>query len=181
MHLPTEIVNPVSDERIVFDEDASSDERLVWDEWRPANIEPPPAHHHPDTEERFSVREGRLVVRIDGVDNRREGGEEIVVPPKTPHVSYTEEEPARFRRELSPPGQWREFLTEQFAYSHVEGELSGVSGLLQMALWLRAYPEVVVPERPPRIVQHALFPVFAAIARASGQKSHHPYPREDST
>lgn len=180
MHLPTQLVDAVTGERIVFDEAASGDERLVWDEWRPADVEPPPAHYHPDTEEQFTVREGHLVVRLDGTDRRIGPGEEIVVPPGSPHLSYTEREPARFRRAVTPPGQWREALTEMFAYSHALGELTGVGGLLQTVLLLRAYPDVVVPARPPRAVQRVLFPVLAAVARASGRTAHHPYPPDDA-
>jgi hypothetical protein len=180
MYQPTEISNPDTGERIVFDEDASDDERLVWDEWRPAHHEPPPVHYHPTTEERFVVREGALVVQIDGGDIRLEVDEEITVPPQTPHVSYTEEDAARFRREVAPPGEWREFLTERFAYVRTHGDLSGVGGLLQTALWLRAYPDVVVPERPPRPVQKVLFPVLAGVARVTGRTSHHPYPRKNT-
>lgn len=179
MHLPAEITNPATGERIAFDESASSSDTLVWSEYRPANLEPPPSHYHPDTEERFAVDEGRLVVEIDGLPHRVDAGEEVVVPPATPHVSYTEDEPARFSREVTPPGQWREVLTARFAAVHHVGELSGITGLLQTVLLLRAYPDVVVPERPPRSVQRVLFPVLAAVARAAGLRSHHPYPRDD--
>jgi hypothetical protein len=178
MHLPTEISDPVSGERIVFDEEASGDERLVWDEWRPAHSEPPPAHYHPTTEERFVVREGTLVVEVDGSENRLTDGEDLTIPPQTSHVSYTEADAARFRREVAPPGQWREFLTERFAYAHTVGERSGVGGLLQAALWLRAYPDVLVLERPPQPVQNVLFPVLVVIAQATGRTAHHPYPRD---
>lgn len=178
MYLPTEISNPATGERIVFDEDASTDERLVWDEWRPANHEPPPTHVHPATEERFVVREGTLVVQLNGVDNRLDDGEDITVPPQTPHRSYTEDDPARFRREVAPPGQWREFLTDRFAYYHTGENVSVIGELLQTALWLRVYPDVVVPQRPPRAVQRLLFPVLATVARATGRTAHHPYPRD---
>jgi hypothetical protein len=178
MHLPTEISDPVTGERIVFDEDASDDGRLVWEEWRPAHSEPPPAHYHPTTEERFVVREGKLVVEVEGSDNHLTVGDELTIPPGTPHVSHTEEDAARFRREVSPPGQWREFLTERFAYAHTVGERSGVGGLLQAALWLRAYPGVLVLERPPRPVQNLLFPVLVLVARVTGRTAHHPYPRD---
>lgn len=178
MYLPTEISNPETGERIMFDEDTSSTERLVWEEWRPANHEPPPVHYHPTTEERFVVREGTLVIRIDGDDNRLDVGEEITIPPRVPHVSYTEETPARFRREVAPPGQWREFLTERFAYVHAVGNPSGVGGLCQTALWLRSYSDVIVLERPPRSVQRLLFAVLAGVARATGLVSQYAYPRD---
>lgn len=177
MYLPTEIVNPVTGEQIVFDEAASDDERLIWDEQRPANIDPPPVHYHPDTWERFDVNEGLLVVEIDGEANQVEAGEEISVPPATPHVSYTSAKSAQFRREVTPPGQWREFLTVRFAAVHAVGELSGVTGLLQTILLVHTYPDVVRPERPPRAVQRGLFPVLGVAARAFRLKSHYQYPR----
>mgnify|MGYP000728165201 FL=1 len=105
MHLPTEISDPETGEWIEFDEAASGSERLVWDQWRPANHDPPPSHYHPTTEERFAVREGTLVVRVDGVENRLGPGDEITVPPGTSHTSYTRDDPARFGREVVPPGQ----------------------------------------------------------------------------
>lgn len=179
MYLPTAIVDPVTGERVVFDEDASSEERLVWHESKPANVEPPPAHYHPETEERFVVREGHLVVRVDGDEHRLGADEELVVPARTPHCSYTGGDAARVRREVMPPGRWREFLTTRFACSHAVGELSGVRGLLQSVLLLRAYPDIVVPERPPRTVQRVLFPVLAVVARALGLGLHHSYPRDD--
>lgn len=179
MSLPTEIVNPETGEQIVFDETASTDGRLVWDEVRPAQIEPPPVHYHPNTEERFEVSEGLLVVEVDGEKRHLEAGEEIVIPPATPHVSYTEAESARFRREVTPPGQWREALTARFAAAHAVGELSGVTGLLQTVLLVRAYPSVVIPEQPPRVIQRVLFPALAVVARILGLKPHYQYPRND--
>jgi hypothetical protein len=178
MHLPTEIHDPGTGERITFDEDGSDDERLVWEEWRPANLDPPPAHYHPDTTERFVGREGTLVVRVDGDEVRLEEGDEVTVPPGTPHASYTAAEPARFGREVAPPGDWRELLTERFAYAHAGGDRSGAGGLLQSALWLRTYPDLVVLQRPPRPVQRVLFAVLAGVARATGRSAHHPYPRD---
>lgn len=181
MYFPTEIRNPVTGERIVFDETVSDDERLVWNEVRPARVEPPPVHYHPDTEERFEVSEGQLIVEIEGDKHRVEAGEEIVIPPATPHVTYTEAEPARFRREVTPPGKWREALTARFAAVHTVGELSGVTGLLQTVLLVRAYPDVVVPAQPPRTVQRVLSPVLAVVARAFGLKPHYQYPRNDAS
>jgi mannose-6-phosphate isomerase-like protein (cupin superfamily) len=178
MYLPTEIHDPETGERITFDEDASDDDRLVWEEWRPANHEPPPTHYHPDTEERFVVREGTLAVQVDGDEVHLDAGEEVTVPPGTPHVSYTGAEPARFERRVAPPGRWRELLTERFAYAHAGGDRSGVGGLLQSALWLRTYPDLVVLERPPRPVQRVVFRVLAGVARATGRTTHHPYPRD---
>lgn len=176
MRLPTEISNPVTGERIAFDEAASTAERLVWEEFRPADVEPPPMHRHPDTEERFSVTEGKLVADVDGDVTHLRMGDELVVPPETPHVTYTTDEAAKFSREVTPPGNWREALTDRFAVGHAVGELSGARRLLQMVLLVQAYPNVIVPERPSRAAQRVLFPPLAATARLAGLKSHYPYP-----
>ncbi|MFC4360640.1 ester cyclase [Halobium salinum] len=181
MHLPARIRNPVTGERIKFDESTSSTEKLVWNEFRPPNIEPPPAHYHPTSEERFKVRKGYLVVETDGTEHQVEADETFVVPPETPHVSYTESKPVHFRREVTPPERWREALTDRFAASHAVGGLSGVTRRFQMILLLQAYPDVIVPARPPRPVQRVLVPVLASIARAIGLKSHYPYPHEAET
>jgi steroid delta-isomerase-like uncharacterized protein len=181
MEQPTEISNPATGERIVFDESATTPERLVWEEYRPAAVEPPPPHFHPDTEERFRVNEGCLVVEIEGSEHRVEAGEEIVVPPNTPHVSYTETESARFVRDVTPPGRWREALTDRFAAARATDGLSGVTGRLQVVLLAREYPDVVVPTRPPRPVQRVLVPVLAGVARAVGLRPHYPYPDDAAT
>jgi steroid delta-isomerase-like uncharacterized protein len=179
MYLPTQIRDPVTGELIAFDESASNAERLVWDEFRPANVEPPPRHYHPGTEEEFRVREGCLLVEVDGTEHRVAAGEELEVPPETPHVSYTGTDPARFRREVRPPGRWREALTDRFAAAHATGGLSGAADRLQRVLLARAYPDVVVPERPPRPVQRVVVPALAAVARAIGLRSRYPYPAEE--
>ena len=179
MRSPTEIVHPATGERITFDEEASDDGRPVREEWRPANRDPPP-HHHPDAEERFVVREGTLAVRVEGDEVRLGADGAVTLPPRTPHVSYTGGEPARFGREVAPPGRWRELLTERVASAHAGGDLGAVGGLPRTALRLRTCPGVVVPERPPRPVQRVLFPVLAGVARATGRTAHHPYPRDAS-
>ncbi|WP_318569413.1 cupin domain-containing protein [Salinigranum marinum] len=108
---PTEIRDPTTGVRIAVDEEASDDEALVCEEWRPVSLDPPPAHYHPGTVERFVVRDGHLVVRTEGVDHRVESGEAFVVEAGTPHVSFTADDPVRLRREVTAPGRWRAFLT----------------------------------------------------------------------
>lgn len=181
MYLPTELVDADTGERIAFDEDASDDDRLVWSQWTPADLEPPPAHLHPATEERFAVREGALVVEVAGEERRLGAGDDLVVSAGSPHRSFTREEPAHYRREVTPPGRWREFLTRMFAASHVVDDESSAGELLQMALLLRAYPDVVVAASPPRPVQRVLLPALAAVARATGRRADHPYPRPDES
>jgi mannose-6-phosphate isomerase-like protein (cupin superfamily) len=176
---PTEIRDPTTGVRIVFDEEASDDETLVCEEWRPANLDPPPAHYHPGTVERFVVRDGLLVVRTEGVDHRVEPGETFVVEAGTPHVSFTADDPVRLRRELTPPGRWRAFLTDRFACAHAAAGRSGAGRVFETARLLRTYPDVVVLARPPRPVQRVLLSVLATVGRATGRGPPETYPSDD--
>lgn len=161
----------------MFDEASSDEEKLVWEEWRPANVEPPPAHYHPATDERFVGLDGRLIVEIEGEETQLEADTEIVVPSETPHRSFTRAESAQFKREVTPPGRWGDALTARFAAAHAIEEVSTPRKFLQTVLLLRAYPDVVVPARPARPVQRVVFPVLGAVARAIGLKATYPYPR----
>jgi mannose-6-phosphate isomerase-like protein (cupin superfamily) len=178
---PTEIRDPTTGVRIVFDEEASDDETLVCEEWRPASLDPPPAHYHPDSTERFLVREGHLEVRTRGADHRVEAGETFVVEAGTPHVSFTTDDPVRLRREVTPPGRWRAFLTDRFACAYAVDDRSGVDRVFEAAHLLRTYPDVVVLARPPRAVQRALCTLLATVARATGWTPPETYPPDDET
>ncbi len=87
--------------------------------------------------------------------------------------------PARFRREVTPPGRWWEALIARFAAAHAYRGHSGLSNLLQTVLLLRESPDVIVPARPPRSIQRVLFPALAAVVRAIGRTAHYPYPEDD--
>lgn len=175
MYLPAEIENPVTGGRIVFDENASSEEALVMESWEPPHNSPPPAHYHPTTEEVFTVHEGHVVLEREGVTRRVGPGERITVGPGVVHRFWTEDEPAHFTAEVRPPGRWREFMTDFFALSHVT-DLGGMGGFLQMVLFVEAYRDVAVLASPPRPVQRLLFPVLGAVARATGRRATYPYP-----
>ena len=62
----------------------------------------PPAHFHPSQTERFTVLEGRMRTRIDGVERVYEEGETFDVPPATVHQMAAEGGPARTRWEVRP-------------------------------------------------------------------------------
>lgn len=175
MYLPTEIENPVSGGRVVFDEEASTEDVLVMESWEEPHNSPPPLHHHPTSEEVFTVHEGHVVLVRDGVTHRVGPSERMTVGPGVVHRFWTEDEPAHFTAEVRPPGRWREFMTDFFALSH-DSDLDGVGGFLQIVLFAEAYRDVVVLAAPPRPVQRVLFPVLAAVARATGRRATYPYP-----
>jgi mannose-6-phosphate isomerase-like protein (cupin superfamily) len=51
----------------------------------PAHSRPPPYHRHPSQDEHFSIVEGMLAFRVDGVDRTVRAGEQIDVPKGSVH------------------------------------------------------------------------------------------------
>ena len=51
----------------------------------------PPAHYHPQQEERFEVLSGVLHVRVGDEERELREGDVLVVPPGTTHEMWTEE------------------------------------------------------------------------------------------
>jgi len=71
-------------------------------EWAPGGT-PPPAHLHPEQEERFVFQSGRMRAVIDGEERVLEPGDMVVIPPGTVHQMWNEgEEPVRGRWETRP-------------------------------------------------------------------------------
>ncbi len=84
-------------------------------EWAPADA-PPPAHFHPDQDERFVVHEGRLHAVLDGKHRVVEAGGQLDVPRGTVHQMWNDgQEPAHATWETRPAlrtGDWFRKLDE---------------------------------------------------------------------
>jgi quercetin dioxygenase-like cupin family protein len=93
-----ELRNPHTGQTLVFRRtSADTDGELLELEsiWEQPG-QPPPAHLHPSQEERFEILEGTLQVDVDGMRRALSQGDELVVPPGTPHAMWNEgPEPAR--------------------------------------------------------------------------------------
>jgi quercetin dioxygenase-like cupin family protein len=64
----------------------------------------PTLHTHPNQHERFRVLSGRPLFTVSGKKHQASAGEEIVVPPKTPHVFRNPtDEDAHLLIEYRPP------------------------------------------------------------------------------
>jgi mannose-6-phosphate isomerase-like protein (cupin superfamily) len=69
----------------------------------------PPAHHHPNQDERFEVLEGTIRTILDGVERDYGAGETFEVPRGTTH-QMTSAGPARVRWEARPALRLAEFF-----------------------------------------------------------------------
>src|SRR5436305_15182063 len=80
-----------------------SPEALVLEgEWAPGGS-PPPAHLHPDQDERFVVHGGRLRAVIDGAEHVLAPGDTLEVPRGAVHQMWNDgDEPARATWETRP-------------------------------------------------------------------------------
>ncbi|HEU4655898.1 MAG TPA: cupin domain-containing protein [Capillimicrobium sp.] len=88
-----------------------SPERLVVEAaWTKGS--PPPAHQHPQQDERFTVLEGEITYRIDGQERVAREGDVFDVPRRTAHAMWNASDgPARVRWETMPAARTEEFWT----------------------------------------------------------------------
>lgn len=71
-------------------------------EWDPEEARPP-AHHHPNQDERFEVLEGELTAQVKGKTRVLRAGETLEVPRRTVHRMWNAGDvPARARWEVRP-------------------------------------------------------------------------------
>src|SRR3979490_2117503 len=83
-----------------------SDESLVVEARYAGAGVPPPAHFHPQQDERFEVLEGAVRTRIGGQDVDHNADEAFDVPRGTPHQTWNpRDEEALLRWSTSPAGR----------------------------------------------------------------------------
>ena len=137
-------------------------------------------HIHPRQTEHFLVHDGRLELRSEGEETTLEAGQEVTIPPGVPHVwrnSGTAE--LHVTVELRPGGRFDAFLTSLFGLARAgKTDEQGMPGLLQIAVMMQKYDDVIYPRRPPRPLQKILFALLAPVARRLGYEADHPYSEE---
>jgi hypothetical protein len=145
----------------------TSPERVVVEIAYAGNGVKPPTHFHPSQEERFRVLEGEIHALVDGEERVLRAGDELTIPPGTPHQMWSEE-PARQRWETRPPLKTERFFETLWGLQQ-DGRLEGDprKAKLQMALTMRHFRDEIRVIGLPRAQQRAL-PLLAVVARARG-------------
>jgi mannose-6-phosphate isomerase-like protein (cupin superfamily) len=87
-----------------------SRERLVVEgTWTPGGS-PPPAHQHPRQDERFTVLDGEMTIRMAGDERVVRSGDVLDIPRGTVHTMFNSTgAPARMRWETMPAGRTEDF------------------------------------------------------------------------
>lgn len=168
-------VNPITGERIEPLEIESNAEssRLVGR----LTVEPggigPPAHVHPAQEERFEVERGELTVHLDGEERVLTRGQSLTVPSGHAHrFENRSSSPVVFLGTSEPGGRLIHVLTTLFGLAQ-DGKTGpdGTPHFLQAMVFAQAMKDTMYLSSPPRIVQAALWNVFAPIGRALGYQA----------
>ncbi len=176
------ITNPITGETITFlRTGAETQGELLQFEMHVApGGEVAAEHIHPSQAEHFRVRSGRVCLSRSGKKQTIDSGQEATIAPGMPHVWWNAgDEEADVLVELRPAAPLDDFLTSLFALAR-DGKTDdqGMPSLLQIAVMVEEYDDVIFPSSPPRPVQKLLFGVLAPLARALGYQADYPYPEE---
>jgi quercetin dioxygenase-like cupin family protein len=172
------IENPVTGERVVVrvgTEDSGGDLLAVDGYVKPGGAVTG-EHVHPAIDERFTVLRGRVGFRIDGRESIAEPGERLHVPAGTAHDWWNVgDEEAHVRVEIRPGDRFEEMALNLFGLAQ-DGKTNsrGMPNLLQAAIFVREFSDVLYFTRPPLWVQRLLFGALALLARALGYRGSYP-------
>lgn len=173
------------DTRLVFLETAAetNGELLRFEQFVQKDHAPIPAHSHGRQEERFTVLSGRMSVKAAGAERVLGPGEEVVIPPGTPHTFWNASEGddiLHHRVELRPALKSEAFFETVFGLQR-DGRLT--SGKLSATLLMA--PVLLEHENwaagPPIPLQKVLFGALALLGRPFGYRASYPEYSNDRT
>ena len=133
-------------------------------------------HLHPGVVERFTVIEGELTVRLDGVTSLLGEGETAEVRPGQWHDWWNAaDRDARVLVEVTPGDRFGHMIETMFGLARL-GYVNdkGMPNLLQMAMIGREFSDTVRFRSPPPVVQKAVFAALAPIAHVMGYRGTYP-------
>jgi quercetin dioxygenase-like cupin family protein len=173
-----EIYNPVQQDRVIWRKTArDTDGELLSADLFVSPGGGNPMHVHPRQEERFKAVSGSLGVQVR--DERRwlTEGEEVIVPPGTPHRWWndSDDEEAHVSVELRPALNSEVFFETLYGLAR-DGKTdeNGVPNLLQQAVALDGINRgEIYLASPPVPVQKVILAVLAPVGRLLGYRDHY--------
>ncbi len=164
------IVNPRTGQQMTFVTERA--DLLEIRSVSPPSSVPEPEHVHPLQESGCRVTAGVLRFQVAGEERIVAAGESITIPADTPHF-FANDGPGEadsigwFRPALNT----RAFFETLFALGQ-DGKLDdkGMPSLLQIAVMIPVFADVIRPTSPPWAVQRAASIVLAPLARARGYR-----------
>lgn len=136
----------------------------------------PPAHFHPNHQERFEVVEETFVFTVDGEDIRHGPGEDVTIPPGTTHTSRNETtDIGAITTEFRPSSDVSEVIATLAGLAN-DGKLSdaGRPSFLQAILVGNELTDHTVFTAPPPSIQRFVTTVLAPFARRRGYRAIYP-------
>lgn len=172
IHTGDRLENPVTGEVLIFHETAAeTGGELVRVE---TIVEPAgfvaATHVHPSQTERFDILEGTVEFHVGGETVRASAGDEVVVPPGTPHRFRNDgAEEARFLLEVRPALGFESLIETMFTLA-AEGKTGthGLPGPFRLAVIAREHFDTVRLPFLPAPLQRAALAVGAPVGRALG-------------
>jgi mannose-6-phosphate isomerase-like protein (cupin superfamily) len=177
MRAGDELANPVTGERAAVREGSedTGGEYLLADLYVSPGGRVALPHLHPALTETFDVLEGHIGVLVDGHRSTAGPGQRVTVPPATIHDWWNEGGGlAHVLAEVRGPGVDRfELLLETLWGLGRDGKTNakGVPNLLQLAVIIREFRDVIRLATPPSPIQTVTFAVLAPVGRAVGYRA----------
>lgn len=129
---------------------------------------PPPKHLHPAQDERFTVLEGRLTTRVDGVERELGEGEVLEVPRGAVHQMWNAGAvPARVTWETLPAGRTEDWFRGIDALQREAGD--GRPSPLAFGVLLDEYSDTFKLAVGPQLVMGPLTKALAFLGRLKGR------------
>jgi mannose-6-phosphate isomerase-like protein (cupin superfamily) len=133
-----------------------------------------PLHKHLLCEERFEVISGQLGVILDGARRVLGVGEQVFIPPGTPHTFWNAGEgELRFMTDVRPPGELQTYWETVFGLAQ-DGKVgsNGMPNLLQLAV-VAPLADSYFPGAPV-VLTKGVTAVLGVIGRLAGYKAKYP-------
>jgi mannose-6-phosphate isomerase-like protein (cupin superfamily) len=166
------IENPVTGERLHFLATSADTkgEKVVVEATVKPNGFVAAAHVHPQQDERFEIREGRVGFKLDGKKIEAGPGDVILVPAGTAHKFWNAgDTDARFVTEVRPALEFERLIETMFSLA-ADGKTSrkGMPNPLRLAVIANAHFDDVRLPFPPAWMQKAALAMGAPIGRLAG-------------
>jgi quercetin dioxygenase-like cupin family protein len=170
--------NPVTGERGTILElpYASPDGRAVVELTALVGARVAGEHRHPTIVERFTVLEGELTVKRDGLTSILHEGETAEIEANVWHDWWNAgDRDARVRVEITPGERFAHMIETVFGLARLgHTNAMGMPHPLQLALTAQEFDDVIVFRKPPPAVQRVLFSALAPVARWRGYRATYP-------
>jgi quercetin dioxygenase-like cupin family protein len=133
-------------------------------------------HRHAAIVERFTVLEGELTVKRDGLTSILRQGETSVIEPQVWHDWWNaSDRDARVRVEVTPGERFAHMIETLFGLAQLgHTNKKGMPNPLQLALFAGEFSDVLEFRAPPPILQRAIFAALGPIARWRGYRATYP-------